>query len=139
CGHLGLPYAETDATRYAEVGYKGLQLPQMFIPLLREAARMKDLEAQEVAPDGDQMVPAWAPKPEKDPQNDVFKRDDIEDVIERASTTTAIPRRRRWTRTSGTRSCLKTSSASAYCLKSPVVSRATSSLGLCRRTTRRRS
>ncbi len=44
CSHLGLPYAETDATRYAEVGYKGLQLPQMFIPLLREAARMIDDE-----------------------------------------------------------------------------------------------
>ena len=43
CTHLGLPYAETDATRYAEVTYKGLQLPQIFIPLLREAARMKEI------------------------------------------------------------------------------------------------
>jgi len=82
CKHLGLPYAETDATRYAEVGYKGLQLPQMFIPLLREAARMIDEEKPE--PEPDQLAPSWAPKAEKDPQNDVFKRDDIDDVVKRA-------------------------------------------------------
>ena len=82
CKHLGLPYAETDATRYAEVGYKGLQLPQMFIPLLREAARMIDKEKPE--PEPDTFAPSWAPKPEKDPQNDVFKRDDIDEVVKRA-------------------------------------------------------
>ena len=42
CQHIGLPYAEADATRYTEGGYKGLDLPQIFIPLLEEAARMKD-------------------------------------------------------------------------------------------------
>lgn len=84
CSHLGLPYAETDATRYAEVGYKGLQLPQMFIPLLREAARMIDEENPEAAPDGDQTVPAWAPKTTKDPRGDVFQRDDIDEVVKRA-------------------------------------------------------
>ena len=82
CKHLGLPYAETDATRYAEVGYKGLQLPQMFIPLLREAARMIDEEKPE--PEKDDFAPAWAPKPERDPQNDVFKREDIDEVVKRA-------------------------------------------------------
>jgi ATP-dependent Clp protease ATP-binding subunit ClpX len=84
CQHLGLPYAETDATRYAEVGYKGLQLPQMFIPLLREAARMIDEEKGDEAPDGDQLVPPWAPKEKKDPRGDVFQRDDIDEVVKRA-------------------------------------------------------
>ena len=82
CSHLGLPYAETDATRYAEVGYKGLQLPQMFIPLLREAARMIDAEQPEA--EADESTPSWAHKPEKDPMNDVFKRDDIDEVVRRA-------------------------------------------------------
>jgi ATP-dependent Clp protease ATP-binding subunit ClpX len=86
CKHLGLPYAETDATRYAEVGYKGLQLPQMFIPLLREAARMIDEEASEKDADkiGDDLTPGWAPKPEKHDENDVFKRDDIDEVVKLA-------------------------------------------------------
>jgi ATP-dependent protease Clp ATPase subunit len=96
CAHLGVPYAETDATRYAEVGYKGLQLPQMFIPLLREAARMIDeeqsppsgvIEMEMVADDG--FTPAWAPKPpkpekEKSDTNDIFKRDDLDEVVKRA-------------------------------------------------------
>jgi ATP-dependent Clp protease ATP-binding subunit ClpX len=83
CEHLGLPYAETDATRYAEVGYKGLQLPQMFIPLLREAARMIDAEK---APSNEEekSAPEWAPKPDKDDNNDIFKREDLEAVVERA-------------------------------------------------------
>lgn len=64
--HVGLPYAETDATRYAEVGYKGLQLPQMFIPLLHAAARLKDgVEAQ-------------------GHQDSVFKRDDLPEIVELA-------------------------------------------------------
>lgn len=85
CRHLGLPYAETDATRYAEVGYKGLQLPQMFIPLLREAARMIDEESEEVSEKADKAdAPSWAPKSEKADTNDVFKRDDIDEVVKRA-------------------------------------------------------
>ncbi len=87
CSHLGLPYAETDATRYAEVGYKGLQLPQMFIPLLREAARMIDDEkATEIQSDKDTDAPAWAPKEKKDPRSDVFQREDIDEVVARAET-----------------------------------------------------
>jgi ATP-dependent Clp protease ATP-binding subunit ClpX len=88
CKHLGLPYAETDATRYAEVGYKGLQLPQMFIPLLREAARMIDAEKatsdEEEKSEPDPPVPSWAPKEKKDPRADVFQRDDIDEVVKRA-------------------------------------------------------
>lgn len=86
CQHLGIPYAETDATRYAEVSFKGLQLPQMFIPLLREAARMKDAEQSEAAPDGDQSVPDWAPKPEKGAADALFKREDIDEIVARAET-----------------------------------------------------
>jgi ATP-dependent Clp protease ATP-binding subunit ClpX len=87
CEHLGLPYAETDATRYAEVTYKGLQLPQMFIPLLHEAARLKDAET--AAQDGpnnplSSITPAWAPKPEKGTADALFKREDIEEIVERA-------------------------------------------------------
>jgi len=66
CEHLGLPYAESDATRYAEVAYKGLQLPQMFIPLLQAAARMKD---------GD--------KPPEH-QDSIFKRPDLAEIVESA-------------------------------------------------------
>lgn len=66
CRHLGLPYAETDATRYAEVGYKGLQLPQMFIPLLHAAARLKD---------GRKTMGR---------QDDIFKRPDLTEIVESA-------------------------------------------------------
>jgi ATP-dependent Clp protease ATP-binding subunit ClpX len=84
CQHLGLPYAETDATRYAEVTYKGLQLPQMFIPLLREAARMKDAEEGEAPPDD--LTPSWLPKPVKGAADALFKREDIDEVVARAQT-----------------------------------------------------
>jgi ATP-dependent Clp protease ATP-binding subunit ClpX len=88
CSHLGLPYVETDATRYAEVSYKGLQLPQMFIPLMREAARMKDLEASETDADkiGADLTPAWAPQAEKGAPDSLFKREDIDDIVARAQT-----------------------------------------------------
>jgi ATP-dependent Clp protease ATP-binding subunit ClpX len=88
CQHLGLPYAEMDATRYAEVSFKGLQLPQMVIPLLIEAARMKDAdfatsnEVEKSEPD----IPAWAPKPEKGPADSVFKREDLDEIVQRAQT-----------------------------------------------------
>jgi len=68
CAELGLPYAETDATRYAEVAYKGLQLPQMFIPLLQAAARMKD---------GDAPV---------ERSDSLFKRPDIDEIVAMAQT-----------------------------------------------------
>jgi ATP-dependent Clp protease ATP-binding subunit ClpX len=84
CEHLGLPYAETDATRYAEVTYKGLQLPQMFIPLMREAARMKDAEQGE--PPVDDFTPAWATKAEKGAADALFKREDIDEIVARAQT-----------------------------------------------------
>lgn len=87
CSHLGLPYAETDATRYAEVSFKGLQLPQMFIPLMRAAARMKDAEAlvAQGADEEDLFTPTWAPKPEKGGAADaLFKREDIDEIVARA-------------------------------------------------------
>ena len=83
CTHLGLPYAETDATRYAEVTYKGLQLPQIFIPLMREAARMKDAEASPTVTDTD-FTPPWAPQSEKGSADSLFKREDIDEVVARA-------------------------------------------------------
>ena len=85
CKHLGLPYAETDATRYAEVSFKGLQLPQMFIPLLREAARMKDAEVSEETGEP-AAVPSWAPREEAGAQDALFKRADIDEIAERAET-----------------------------------------------------
>jgi ATP-dependent Clp protease ATP-binding subunit ClpX len=85
CNALGIPFAETDATRYAEVGYKGLQLPQMFIPLLREAARMIDAE-KAASNEEEKSEPEWVPKPDKGDTNDVFKREDLEAVVERAQT-----------------------------------------------------
>jgi ATP-dependent Clp protease ATP-binding subunit ClpX len=86
CERLGLPFAETDATRYAEVTYKGLQLPQMFIPLIREAGRMIDARKAELA-DGEQsLTPEWAPKSDKDGEDSIFKRDDIDEVVALAQT-----------------------------------------------------
>lgn len=37
----GLPFAEANATQYTDAGYIGLNLPQMFIPLIWEAVRMQ--------------------------------------------------------------------------------------------------
>ena len=84
CKHLGVPYAEVDATRFAEVSFKGMQLPQMFIPLMREAARMKDAEAPPEEPDA--FLPPWAPKTEKGAADELFKREDIDEIVERAQT-----------------------------------------------------
>lgn len=44
CRECGLPYAETNATRYTESGYHGLDLPQMYLPLVYAAAEQLDLE-----------------------------------------------------------------------------------------------
>jgi len=77
CNHLGLAYAETDATRYSEAGYKGLDLPQMFIPLLESAARVKDAEMPV-------RVSALGQPAGK--HTSVFKRADIDEVVEIAQT-----------------------------------------------------
>lgn len=76
CQHLELPFAETDATRYTESGYKGLDLSQMFIPLLESAATMIDAER------------AGAPyRLNADHrETSVLKRSDIKQVVERAQT-----------------------------------------------------
>lgn len=68
CSHLGLPFAETDATRFAEVGYRGLQMSQMFIPLLSAAARMIDGEKPPERADA------------------LFKREDLGEVVALAQT-----------------------------------------------------
>lgn len=81
CRALGLPFAETDATRYAEVTYKGLQLPQMFIPLIRAAARMIDeRKATDQDPDAP-AIPSWAPRPNREGEDSIFKREDLDDVV----------------------------------------------------------
>jgi len=77
CQHLGLPYAEADATRYTEGGYKGLDLPQIFIPLLEEAARLKDATHEA------RMEGLGQPAPK---HTSVLKRPDIEELIEIAQT-----------------------------------------------------
>ena len=77
CAHLGLAYAETDATRYSEAGYKGLDLPQMFIPLLEDAARIKDGTH-------DARLESLGKPAAK--HTSVFKRDDIDEVVEIAQT-----------------------------------------------------
>jgi ATP-dependent Clp protease ATP-binding subunit ClpX len=78
CSHLGLPYAEADATRYTEGGYKGLDLQQIFIPLLDAAARMKDglVTSERVEALG---------KPTLKPTS-VIRRPDIEEIVEIAQT-----------------------------------------------------
>jgi ATP-dependent Clp protease ATP-binding subunit ClpX len=78
CQHLGLPYAEADATRYTEGGYKGLDLPQIFIPLLEEAARIKD---GLITPDRIEALGKPVAKP-----TSVLKRPDIDEVVEIAQT-----------------------------------------------------
>lgn len=42
CELSDLPFAEVNATRYTEAGYAGLDLAQMFLPLLEASARIKD-------------------------------------------------------------------------------------------------
>jgi ATP-dependent Clp protease ATP-binding subunit ClpX len=84
CERLGVPFAETDATRYAEVTYKGLQLPQMFIPLIREAARM--IDARKAAEEGDDFQPDWHPKSGKDAEDSIFQREDLAEVVALAQT-----------------------------------------------------
>src|SRR6266702_4285833 len=77
CNRLGLAYAEADATRYTEGGYKGLDLSQMFMPLLESAARMKDA-TQEA------RYQALTSPPGRPPS--VLKRPDIDELIESAQT-----------------------------------------------------
>lgn len=44
CAACGLPFAEANATQYTDAGYVGLNLPQMFLPLLRAAQVMYDAD-----------------------------------------------------------------------------------------------
>lgn len=98
CQHLGIPFAEADATRYTESGYKGLDLQQMFIPLLESAARMKDaehpLEASRFSHRAEseaviRFSSEGALHLDQRPsgggrETSVLKREDIDQVIERA-------------------------------------------------------
>jgi ATP-dependent Clp protease ATP-binding subunit ClpX len=77
CEHLGLPYAEADATRYTESGYKGLDLQHLFMPLLEAAARQKDGSVEDRL-EGLGKAPQRAPS--------VLKRADIDEIIEIAQT-----------------------------------------------------
>ena len=77
CQHLGLPYAEADATRYTESGYKGLDLQHMFMPLIEAAARMKDAEV-------DSRVEGLGKEAPR--HSSVLKRADIAEVIALAQT-----------------------------------------------------
>lgn len=76
CQHLGLPFAELDATRYTEAGYKGLDLRQMFLPLLESAALMIDAERAGAAYRLDH----------EHREGSVLKRADIKEVVRRAQT-----------------------------------------------------
>lgn len=76
CQHLGLPFAEIDATRYTEAGYKGLDLRQIFLPLLQAAARMIDTEREGAAFRLDHGHR----------EGSVLKRADIREVVRRAET-----------------------------------------------------
>src|SRR5437773_7793927 len=77
CSHLDLPYAEADATRYTESGYKGLDLQHMFLPLLEATARMKDASVEA-------RHSALGTPPKRPPS--VIMRDDIQELIEVAQT-----------------------------------------------------
>jgi ATP-dependent Clp protease ATP-binding subunit ClpX len=44
CQLSGLPFADVNATQYTEPGYSGLDLKQMFLPLIEAAARELDAE-----------------------------------------------------------------------------------------------
>lgn len=59
CQLSGLPFAEVNAAAFTERGYVGMDLPQMFLPLLSAAAKQYDAERGEM---GD---------------SDVLKRDDL--------------------------------------------------------------
>lgn len=76
CQHLGLPFAELDATRYTEAGYKGLDLRQMFLPLLETAAQMIDAERSGTSYRLDSQHR----------EGSVLKRHDIKEVVKRAET-----------------------------------------------------
>lgn len=45
CSNAGLPFAEVNGTQYTEAGYVGLNLTQMFLPLMAAAAEMIDKES----------------------------------------------------------------------------------------------
>lgn len=88
CRAVGLPFAECNATQYTESGYAGDDLAQVYLPLLESAAQMIDeekLRESEYARSG----PIVLNQPKQTATEDrgsVLKRDDIDDVIERAST-----------------------------------------------------
>lgn len=72
CKLSGIPFAEVNATQYTERGYVGLNLCQMFLPLMESAARMLDEHRSE--------SPFHA-----DPKADsALKRRDLDNVLELA-------------------------------------------------------
>lgn len=71
CGACGLPFAEVKATQYTEKGYVGPDLEQMFLHLFQAAADLLDGER-----------PAGAYR--QDVDADLFKRGDLDEVVERA-------------------------------------------------------
>lgn len=76
CKHLGLPFAELDATRYTEAGYKGMELRQMFLPLLEATAQMIDAERKESSFRLDRDNAGGS----------VLRRSDLKEVVRRAET-----------------------------------------------------
>lgn len=66
CRMSGLPFSETNATRYTEAGYAGLDLNKMFLPLMESAAQIIDAEK---APEDREQVP------------NVLARSDIREVV----------------------------------------------------------
>lgn len=76
CRHSGLPFAEVNATRYTEAGYAGLDLQQMYLPLLESAATMIDSETKSTTVHVDVHHG----------EASVLKRADIDAVVERAQT-----------------------------------------------------
>jgi ATP-dependent Clp protease ATP-binding subunit ClpX len=72
CRSCGLPFAEVKATQYTDKGYIGPDLEQMFLHLFQAAA---DLIDGEVRPGAYRQ----------DVDEELFKRGDLDDIIERAS------------------------------------------------------
>lgn len=71
CRVSGLPFSETNATRYTEAGYAGLDLNKMFLPLMESAAQIIDASK---APEDREQVPS------------VLNRSDIREVVALAET-----------------------------------------------------
>lgn len=80
CKLSGLPFADANATTFTESGYAGQDLSQMFLPLLEATAELIDTESERYA-----GLPMLEKRIRTD-QTSVLKRDDIDQVVERAET-----------------------------------------------------